>query len=240
MRARGFIFAVVATLFLAEACSSGPPPATQPLPFPQPPSSCGDAPGQCPCSDSNAPEDTVFCGTCSMSDVPASDAFQCLYCPSGSVCRSVETPSSEVTFSGTCPVVGIPGPSVECVEETLPPTCPDSAPILCENLYPAPSGCCPSGTYCCVGGCCDGEGPNPQPNPPSPVFDCIASNPQVQCTFLESCSSCSISVCGGPDGSSCSLYETSDGQSFGCDASDYSETCITNAANAAIAHCGCS
>jgi hypothetical protein len=237
MHARRVHFAAATTLILAAgACSSGMPPATQPAPFNSPPAGCGSALSQCPCTATNAPDDTVFCGTCGIADVatPAYADVRCLYCPSNSVCKSVTTASSDSTFSaGTCPLLT---PTEECVENVLPPTCPDSAPVVCENEYPAPSGCCQSGAYCCVGGCCGGGGGGSSGG--GGPFNCSANSSQVQCTPTVTCASCSISSCGGPNGSACVFYETSDGQSFGSDCAA-NATCITNASNDAFAHCGC-
>jgi hypothetical protein len=114
------------------------------------------------------------------------------------------------------------------------------------------SRCCPAGfNFACGDGSCDsnsfchGAGLYGANNPSggtggsgSGNFDCSASNPQVTCTTLGTCKSCTLFTCGGPNGSACAFYKASDGQLFGntCNAS---LSCEMSAATAAQQHCGC-
>lgn len=69
------------------------------------------------------------------------------------------------------------------------------------------------------------------------TFQCSPSNPQVTCESLSSCRTCTISSCGGPNGSGCAFYKTSDGQTFGTTCK--TQSCLMDASNQALRHCGC-
>jgi hypothetical protein len=58
----------------------------------------------------------------------------------------------------------------------------------------------------------------------------------VSCTSIGTCSRCSLQACGGPNGSGCTLYHSSDGMDFVCPSSGcYGSSAVTSA----LAHCGC-
>jgi hypothetical protein len=133
-------------------------------------------------------------------------------------------------------------------------------PNNCPRGYTMASGvngatqCCPAGfNFACGDGSCDsnsfchGAGPLGAATPTGGgtggsggggPFVCSASNPQVQCSDIGACSKCSVSSCGGPNGSACAFYKASDGSVFGntCNAD---QSCTMSAATAALQHCGC-
>lgn len=189
----------------------------------KPPAGCGGTPGLLNPSSSGCPAADPgmgFCAVCSSTD-------QCSYCPSDALC-----PSDPCGATCTRPSTS-----------SSASRCPQGYPTDCGNGY-----CCPSSaSVCCAGEatCGASESACNPPSTPSTgggAFDCSPGASRVTCQFLTTCNRCNLSACGGPDGSACAFYKSSDGQLFGDSCGDNRSTfatCSQRASQDALRHCGC-
>lgn len=154
--------------------------------------------------------------------------------------------------------------TVEYYNNGKPPTrTSTNAPLCCrgELTFPPGSFVCYDSTSCQGAGDPPPGGLTTTLNYPAPgggggggSFTCAKSNPQVTCQGAAGCSRCSVSACGGPDGSACSFALTSDGMhemTFGTDCGPQNgcpgsncntagfNACVNAAIQQSLSQCGC-
>lgn len=158
-----------------------------------------------------APFGWHHCGYCA-----STPGQECRSCPDGYYCPS--DPCSEYCGPRT-DVYGCPSSHpVDCGDFC----CADAFPVCCDDV------CAESGSAC--------DAHRGEPDGPG-AFDCSPANPEVVCNPLAPCSRCTVEACGGPTGSGCAAYRTSDGRWFR--ASCTTSACIQSAVMDALSHCGC-